>query len=81
MDKIKNYYKKPTKIIWRKIGDSLLACAALIGGGGLLAFDELKEIFDAHELKIIIGVVFIVGIAGKFLTNYFKQDGKTNVHE
>lgn len=78
MDKIKNftknYYSKPTQKKWRKIGDSLLACAALIGGGGLLAFEQLKEIFSAHELKIIIGAVLIIGIAGKFLTNYFKVE-------
>lgn len=85
MDKIKNftknYYEKPTKKVWRKIGDSLLACAALIGGGGLIAFDELKEIFSSYELKVIIGIVIIIGIAGKFMTNYFKENGKDNVQE
>lgn len=76
----KSYYSKPTKKIWRKIGDSLLACAALIGGGGLIAFDELREIFSDKELKIIIGIVIISGIAGKFLTNYFKEEnGENNI--
>ena len=70
---MKNYYK-PTPTKWRKIGDSLLACAAVVSGGGLLAFDELKEIYSSHELKIIIGATLILGITGKFLTNFFKED-------
>lgn len=69
---MKNYYK-PTPVKWRKIGDALLACSALIGGGGLIAFDELKEIFNQHELKLIIGFTIIIGIVGKFITNFFKQ--------
>lgn len=83
MDKLKqsfkNYYEKPTQKKWRKIGDSLLACAALIGGGGLVAYDELKEIFSSQELKVIIAIVFVVGISGKFLTNYFKENGNNNL--
>jgi len=74
---IKNYYK-PTPTKWRKIGDALLASAALIGGGGLVAFDELKEIFNSHELKIMIGVTLLIGIIGKFLTNFFKEDKDIN---
>jgi hypothetical protein len=70
MKMIHEYYR-PTPKKWRKVGDALLACAGLIGGGGLIAFDQLKEIFNSHELKIIIGAVFIIGIAGKFLTNFF----------
>jgi hypothetical protein len=76
MKLMKNYYN-PTPVKWRRIGDSLLACAAVVGGGGLIAFDELKEIFEAHELKIIIGVTLIIGIAGKFLTNFFKDEDST----
>jgi hypothetical protein len=70
---IKNYYK-PVPKKWRKVGDSLLACAALIGGGGLIAFDQLKQIFSDHELKLIIGFTIIIGIAGKFLTNFFTDE-------
>jgi hypothetical protein len=74
--KLESYYR-PTPKRWRKIGDALLASAALIGGGGLIAFDELKQIFSSHELKIIIGSIIILGIAGKFLTNFFKEETNT----
>lgn len=69
--KVFRQYYLPTPAKWRKAGDALLAAAGLIGGGGLLAFDQLKEIFDPHELKLIIGGVLVLGIAGKFLTNFF----------
>lgn len=77
MNLMKNYYA-PTPKKWRKIGDALLAAAGLIGGGGLLAFDQLKEVFSAHELKLIIGGILLVGIIGKFLTNFFKEDKDIN---
>ena len=69
---IKNYWK-PTSVKMRKIGDSLLACAALFGGGGLITFDLLKETFSEHELKVMIGVSIIIGVIGKFLTNFFTE--------
>jgi uncharacterized PurR-regulated membrane protein YhhQ (DUF165 family) len=70
MKSLKNYYK-PTPVKIRKFGDALLACAALIGGGGLIAYDSLKEVYSPKELKVIIGVTLFVGIIGKFLTNFF----------
>jgi hypothetical protein len=75
MKLLKQYYL-PTPAKWRRIGDALLASAGVVGGGGLLAFDELKEIFDAHELKLIIGGVLILGISGKFITNFFGPEKK-----
>lgn len=72
---IKNYYK-PTPKKWRKIGDALLASATLVCGGGLLEFDKLKEVFSDHELKLIIGISFIIGVVGKFLTNLFTKETK-----
>lgn len=74
--KILKQYYMPTPAKWRKIGDALLAAAGLVGGGGLLAFDQLKEVFDAHELKLIIGGVLLIGIVGKFLTNIFGPEKK-----
>lgn len=73
--KIFKNYSKPTPKKWRKIGDSLLACAALIGGGGLMAYDNLKDIYSPKELKIIIGATLFIGIVGKFLTNFFSDNG------
>jgi NAD(P)H-dependent FMN reductase len=69
-----NNYYKPTPKKWRKFGDALLASAAVVGGGGLMAFDQLKEVFTSQELKVIIGATLFIGIAGKFLTNFFKED-------
>ena len=72
---IKNYYK-PTPGKWRKLGDALLACALFVGAGGLMAFDQLKEVYSSHELKLIIGASIALGIIGKFLTNFFSETKK-----
>lgn len=70
---IKNYYQ-PTPKFWRKLGDAILYGCGSIGATGLIAFDQLKELFSEHELKIIIGSTLILGFIGKFLTNFFKQE-------
>jgi hypothetical protein len=70
-------YWKPTPKKWRKIGDSLLAVAALLSIGGLWQFDNLKDIFTNTELKIMIILSILLGVAGKFLTNFFKESEKT----
>lgn len=74
---IKGYWK-PTPKIWRQIGDSILYGCGTIGAGGLIAFEQLQVIFSATELKVIIGVTLILGFVGKFLTNFFKKEDKTN---
>lgn len=48
---LKDYYK-PTPKKWRRIGDAMLACAGIIGGGGLLAFDELDRRVERLESQI-----------------------------
>lgn len=65
---IKHFYQ-PTPKKWRKIGDALLATGTFITSGGLLAFDQLTNILTPKELKIIIGVAFLMGVIGKFITN------------
>ena len=70
---LKNYYH-PTPKFWRKLGDAILYGCGSIGATGLIAFDELKEVFSAVELKAVIGGVLILGFLGKFLTNFFKED-------
>lgn len=60
----KNYWK-PTPIFWRKIGDTLLAVGSFAG---------TFSISQDHQW---IGVaIFCASIAGKFLTNFFKEDEK-----
>jgi len=60
--KMKENYYSPTPKKWRQLGDALLA-VALMGIPANLA---------GHEW---IGItLFAVGIIGKFLTNFFKDE-------
>ena len=70
---MKNYWK-PTPKKWRKLGDSLLAVATIIAVGGIWQFDTLKDLFTAGELKTMIISSIVLGVVGKFLTNFFKED-------
>jgi len=69
-------YWKPTPKKWRRIGDSLLASATVLSIGGLWQFDNLKDIFTPIELKTMIISSILLGVVGKFLTNFFKEDDK-----
>jgi len=60
--KILRKYWQPTPKKWRKIGDSLLAVAS---------FASTYQIIS-HNEKIALALMF-VGIAGKFLTNFFNE--------
>lgn len=73
---LKNYYH-PTPKRMRQIGDAFLATGVFITSGGLLAFDQLSQIFEPHELKIIIGIAFVIGALCKFVTNLFKDEDKS----
>ena len=70
---MRNYWK-PTPKKWRKLGDSLLAVATIIAVGGIWQFDTLKDLFTAGELKTMIILSIVLGVVGKFLTNFFKED-------
>lgn len=74
--KVFKHYYAPTPKKWRRIGDAILAVGTFVTAGGLIGFDELEKIYSAKELKIIIGVAFLLGVAGKFLTNFFKEDSQ-----
>ena len=67
-------YWKPTPKKWRRIGDGLLASASVLAIGGLWQFDSLKEIFTPNEIKGLIVASIVLGVLGKFLTNFFKED-------
>lgn len=69
-----NHYYKPTPAKWRKIGDSILVTGVFITSGGLMAFDTLQKIFTTTELKTVIAIALIMGVLGKFITNFFKDD-------
>ena len=74
---VKSYWK-PTPKKWRRIGDGLLASASVLAIGGLWQFDNLKEIFTPTEIKGLIISSIVLGVLGKFLTNFFKEDTSEN---
>lgn len=67
------HYWKPTPIIWRKIGDSILYGCGIIGTGGLIDYTQLKEFIGESELKIIIIITLLLGFTGKIISNFFKK--------
>jgi hypothetical protein len=71
-------YWKPTPKKWRKFGDALLASSSVIAIGGLWQFDNLKELFTTSEIKGLIVTSIILGVLGKFLTNFFKEETSEN---
>jgi hypothetical protein len=64
--KAHEYYAKPTPKFWRKIGDSLLAIS-------LTAIP--LELSGYRWLSVSL---LIAGILGKFLTNFFADESRTN---
>lgn len=69
-----SFYAAPTPKCMRKLGDALLAAGTVIAVGGIWQFDTLKEIFTAGEIKMMIGGSIFLGAAGKFITNFFKEE-------
>lgn len=59
---MKNYYK-PTPKKWRKLGDALLAISTFVASYAI-----------TEDYKIIAISGFIIGVIGKFLTNFFTAD-------
>jgi hypothetical protein len=59
---IKGYYK-PTPVKMRKLGDALLAVAIAA---------ETTQAIKGHS--ILMTVIALLGLAGKFLTNFFSDD-------
>ena len=55
-------YKADTPEFWRKVGDSLLAVSATSGVPAVMM-----------DYKYTGIAIFIMGIVGKFLSNFFKK--------
>jgi hypothetical protein len=72
---MKKYYE-PTPKKWRKLGDSLLAASTIMSLGGVWQFENLREIFTDGEIKIVIIAPMILGVVGKFLTNFFSTESE-----
>lgn len=69
-----SYYAAPTPKTMRKLGDGLLAAGAVITIAGIAGLDTLKDYFTEVEIKWILGGSIGATVAGKFLTNFFKDD-------
>lgn len=74
MKKMAERYYSPTPKKWRKIGDSILYGLGFIGTAGLVSYDQIQELFPPAQLKALIISFFVLGFAGKFITNFFKDD-------
>lgn len=61
-------YYKPTPVKWRKIGDAILLGTASLSA--MMMGAPLSE--NAKTWSIFI--LNIVGVAGKVITNFFKED-------
>lgn len=57
-------YFKPTPGLFRRIGDALLMASTFT-----LGFSIIKE------YKVVAIICLIAGVIGKFLTNFFAEDG------
>jgi hypothetical protein len=77
MGNIKKDYWSPTPTKWRKIGDALLAASTVISLGGMWQFENLKELFTTDEIRWLILSPMILGVIGKFLTNFFTEDSNS----
>ncbi len=77
---LKNYWA-PTPKKWKKIGDALLATSTVITVGGMLNFENLKEIFTLAQIRWITIAPMILGVIGKFLTNFFKDPETPNLED
>lgn len=76
--KMTSTYWRPTPKKWRRVGDSLLAVASVLAIGGLWQFDNLKDVFTTNEIRSMIIISIILGVVGKFLTNFFKEETSEN---
>lgn len=70
MKKINEYYKIPTAPKWRKIGDTiLLGCSSL-------SIAVMNLPLTDNQIKWVVFSINVVGIAGKLISNLFKEEEK-----
>ena len=61
--KMKNTYYSPTPTKFRKLGDALLGVSTTITGFAIY-----------QDVKWVALTALIIGVIGKFLTNFFSED-------
>jgi hypothetical protein len=59
---LKNKYYAPTPAKWRKLGDALLGVSTTITGFAIY-----------EDIKGVAITALILGVVGKFLTNFFAE--------
>lgn len=62
-----NYYQ-PTPKKWRKIGDAILF------GTAAISTLMMGAPFEEHTISVIVWALGVIGVAGKVITNFFKED-------
>jgi hypothetical protein len=75
----KQHYWKSTPKKWRKIGDSILAIGTFLATGGLMQMESLKELYTIEQIRSFVTISMVLGVVGKFLTNFFKEDENNDV--
>lgn len=68
MKNVLKYYGSPTPKKWRKLGDALLGISTTITTYAIAADYE----------KWVSLTALLLGVIGKFLTNFFSEDGATD---
>ena len=63
MRKITEQYYRPTPKFYRKLGDALLAVSTFVTGFAIY-----------EEFNVIAIIALVVGVFGKFLSNFFSED-------
>ena len=64
MKKLTDLYKSPTPKFWRKIGDALLGVSTIV-----TTYAIAEEWSKGLQLSALI-----LGVVGKFLTNFFSEE-------
>lgn len=64
---MKNYYQ-PTPKKWRKIGDAILLITAT------LSTLMMTAPFSDKTIAITVWILSVVGVVGKVITNFFKEE-------
>lgn len=76
----KDYWSNTPKR-WRKLGDGVLAMGTFLAMGGLMQMENLKELYTTTQIRSFVTTSMVLGVVGKFLTNFFKDKENNDVVE
>ena len=75
------HYWKSTPKKWRKFGDGILAMGTFLAMGGVMGMENLKELYTTTQIRSFVTISMLLGVIGKFLTNFFKESENNDVVE